>query len=110
MSGFSSQGVGAAACARAGVASALSAAATRNVFVENLVIVILPSIILAKFILLGPACPSAGFLNKSRTPFSRQYSRPIVASHAADDFVISRCALRDYVRLSAQNPTLQNRS
>jgi hypothetical protein len=57
MSGFSSQGVGAAACARAGVASVLKAAATTNVFVENLVILILPKIILAKIMLSKPECP-----------------------------------------------------
>src|ERR1700730_2845176 len=111
MSGFSSQGVGAAACASADVASALSAAASRNVFIENLVIAILPKIILAKIILAKiilakivlakPECPLTRFLNKSRTPFSRQYNRPVAASRVDSDFVISRCALRDYVRLSA---------
>src|SRR5436305_14459235 len=43
MSGFRSQGVGAAACAKAVVVSAVSAAAKRKLLVENPFIVILPA-------------------------------------------------------------------
>src|SRR5258708_17565509 len=42
MSGVSTHGVGAAACAKADVASADSAAAIKRVLVENRVIIILP--------------------------------------------------------------------
>ena len=42
MSGFSSQGVGAAACANADVVSAVSAAAIKRVLVENRVILHAP--------------------------------------------------------------------
>src|SRR6267378_303967 len=97
MSGFNSQGVGAAACANAGVVSAAGAAATtsaaaiKSVLVENLVI------------LHSPSYRSEGgisFLNKPRTPFSRQYGEPFRRSKDPRDFVISRFRLRDYVRVS----------
>jgi hypothetical protein len=63
MSGFSSQGVGAGLCANADVESAVSAAAIKNVLVENPVIIAAP----------GNPCKYANILNKSRTPLPRQY-------------------------------------
>src|SRR6266481_163911 len=70
MSGVRTHGVGAAACANADVVSAVSAAATKRVLVENLVIMHSPSNRSKK---LAPA----HFLNKSRTPLSRQYDYSI---------------------------------
>src|ERR1700761_6852030 len=68
MSGLSTQGVGAAAWANADVVSAVSAAAIKRVFVEDLVVIIhAPSNWLKKF-------ANGGFLNKPRTPFVRQYA------------------------------------
>jgi hypothetical protein len=58
MSDFSSHGVGAAACAKADVASPVATAAIKKVLPKNLVIVVLPAANSA-------FAPSA--LNKSRT-------------------------------------------
>jgi hypothetical protein len=66
MSGFSSQGVGAGLCANADVESAVSAAAIKNVLVENPVIIAAPGN-------LPNNLASANILNKSRTPLPRQY-------------------------------------
>src|SRR6266540_4961110 len=78
MSDFSSQGVGAAACANADVASPVSATAIKKVLVEDLVIVILPAAKLA-------SAPSV--LNKSRTPLFRQWHlRRIMHSLRLCDF------------------------
>jgi len=66
MSGVSTQGVGAGACANAGVASAPTAAAIKRVFVENLVIVHSPRQPIVDLI-----------LNKSRTPSPRQYDQTV---------------------------------
>jgi hypothetical protein len=54
-------------------------------------------------ILHSPSYRSEGgisFLNKPRTPFSRQYGEPFRRSKHPRDFVISRFRLRDYVRVS----------
>jgi len=86
MSGFSSHGVGAAACANADVASPVSTAAIKKVF-ENLVIVVPPG---GQF----GFCPS--LLNKSRTSLFRQcHLRRITLSRPLCDL-----RLRDYVPIS----------
>src|SRR5664279_1331802 len=66
MSGFSPQGVGAGLCANADAESAVSAAAAKNVLVENPVIISAPGSLTNKF-------GTANISNKSRTPLPRQY-------------------------------------
>src|SRR5216683_6503417 len=106
MSGFSSQGVGAVASASAAVASTPSAATVKNVFAEKFVIANLP---IPKVFLSQRPVPSqrplrAGCLNKSRTLPRRQYDLGFPrVSRRADDFVISRVCLRDYLAPCAQN-------
>src|SRR5438105_15574764 len=63
MSGFSSQGVGAAPCANAQLENPVRTAAVKTDFVETLVIVILPAA-------LSGLSPHV--LNKSRTALCRQ--------------------------------------
>jgi hypothetical protein len=69
MSGVSTQGVGAGACANAGVVSAPSAAAIKRVLVENLVIVHFSPATNRQIV--DPV------LNKSRTPSPRQYRETV---------------------------------
>src|SRR3954454_616388 len=91
MSGFSSHGAGAAACANAEVVSAASAAAIKKLLVENPVIVILPAaenslscpVIEQITNVVIPSMPPSPH-HASRSPFSC-------------DFVISRVASGDYV-------------
>src|SRR5665647_598099 len=71
MSGFSSHGVGAGLCAKAEFVSAVSAAASKRVLVENPVILQSPSNRSEK--IRRPV----NVLNKSRTSLSRQYEEPI---------------------------------
>src|SRR5271165_6425627 len=75
MSGFSSQGVGAAACANADVASTLRAAAINRIFVEKVSVVRLLVEVFVMIIL-----PTMTFLNKSRTSSLRQYNLPSQAA------------------------------
>jgi hypothetical protein len=93
MSGFNSQGVGAAACANAEVVSAVSAAVIKKLLVENRIIVILPAA-----------------ENSLSCPLFEQITNVIIPSMAASphhawrspfscDFVISRLPPRDYVPL-----------
>jgi hypothetical protein len=91
MSGVSTQGAGAAACANAEVVSAASAAAAKTVLVENLVIILAPSN-LSEFL-------HRAALNKSRTPLPRQYDEHFAAARP-EQFVISRFASRDYLAVS----------
>jgi len=96
MSCLSSQGVGAAACANADVdgaasaAAATSAAGNKTVLIEILVILHSPSGRTEK--------ADLDFLNKSRTPFSRQ--RACSPHRPSKRLVISRSRLRDYVPVS----------
>src|ERR1700737_1778679 len=80
MSGVSTQGVGAALCANADVVSAVSAAAIKRVLVENLVITHAPSNRSEK------VWRPANFLNKSRTPLSRQYDESCRRDRRPYDF------------------------
>jgi hypothetical protein len=71
MSGFSSHGVGATVSATANVASAVSAAASKTVLIENSVILRAPSNRSEK------VRRPTDLLNKSRTPLLRQYDESL---------------------------------
>jgi hypothetical protein len=75
VSGFSSQGV--AACAKAAVERAVSAAAIKKVLAENPVMVMLPGI---------HATRPPIVLNKSRTALSRQYD---LRSHPHHTYLVT---------------------
>jgi hypothetical protein len=81
------------------------AAAIKRVFVDLLIIVvsILASILASsgnRFERIEKSTPSR-FLNKSRTLFARQsYEGAVRRRTFSRDFVISRLALRDYLRVS----------
>src|SRR5664280_2533717 len=93
MSGDNSQGAGLASCAKAAVVSAVSAAATKTVLVENLVILHAPSSQSEK---TDPAIAVDSLLNKSRTPSSRQYDAPDRCGARIQDFGICRARRCDY--------------
>src|SRR4051794_18227071 len=88
MSGESTQG--AALCAPAAVASAVSAAAVTSVFIEN------------RLILEFSRQPirihaNQALLNKSRTAIRRQYD-----ASRSRDFAVSRCKLDRYLRFQVR--------
>src|SRR5437016_3715783 len=87
MSDFSSQGVGAAACAKAGDASMPNAAVMKKVLIEILVIVVPPG---GRNRLLPQRFEQ---ITNAVTPSIRRDVRP---SRFLCDFVIPRIALRDY--------------
>ena len=85
MSGLSTQGVGAGVSANADVVSAASAAATKKVLVENLVIIRTPG--------NRPSKPRQWrFLEQTTNAI-----RPSIHLQYACDFVISRGRRRNYV-------------
>src|SRR5258708_5620665 len=96
MSAFSSQGVGAAACANTEVESPASAATTKTVFVKTLVIIILPA---AMRLLSQVFVPSLEQITNGIIPSIATFD----ASLCPADFVISRARLRDYVPVSGYN-------
>src|SRR5258707_8967497 len=91
MSDFSSQGVGAAACASAVDVSALNAAAIKKVLIEILVIVVPPS---------GQNWLLAYRFEQITNAVIPSIRRDVQPSPFLRDFVISRTALRDYVPVS----------
>jgi hypothetical protein len=99
MSGDSTHGVGAGACAKAELANAVIAVAASSVLIDNGVILQSPNIHegLAQGLRLTKAQSSAASraLNKSRTRFVRQYGSPAVR-----DFVIPRSVLDDYLPIA----------
>jgi len=104
MSGASTQGVGAAACANADVVIAVSAAAIKSVFFENSPRVEKSlgeeSVGVEDWVMMHARGDCSNFLNKSRTSFARQYAASVRRRTFRRDFVIFRLPLRDYVAVS----------
>jgi hypothetical protein len=104
MSGASTQGVGAAACANADVVIAVSAAAIESVFFEKSPRVEKSlgeeSVGVEDWAMMHPPGGCSNFLNKSRTSFVRQYNASVRRRTFRRDFVIFRVRLRDYVAVS----------
>src|ERR1700710_169615 len=106
MSGVSTQGVGAAACANAEGVSAAGAVATKSAAVIKIV---LPENLV---ILRSPRNRSEGrhqFLEQTTNGNRSSIWQAVLPRHASPDFVISRFRLRDYVRaLAACRATCRN--
>src|ERR1700722_13741756 len=100
MSGESTHGVGSALCAKADVVSTLSAAAIKNVLVENFVIPRAPRHRSEK---------SANVLNKSRTLSSRQYDELFGAAQGRATSRFRAPGPRDYLAVSVYNLCFQIR-
>jgi hypothetical protein len=104
MSGASTQGVGAAACANADVVIAVSAAAIESVFFEKSPRVEKSrgeeSVGVEDWVMLQAPGDRCNFLNKPRTSFVRQYNASVRRRTFRRDFVIFRVRLRDYVAVS----------